>query len=486
MNFLRHRIPQPPEVPSSRFRRRRTTQPDDDFELIHGDEPPNLRTLAVEGRIPIIRRRREEANNVPDYGASISNYRSLYGWAPGSEEEQIQQGNEFLSGFDDHSWYSRSSEQYNDPVELGVRQSRQEESAQNLSSLTPYPFARSTNTTRAVDSIPPSESLLHSVRRGQRFSRSRPLQNYILDRERTGQETEERERTTPVLTQRPYRYLPNAARDPYRNLTHGDLRARVNAHRQIYSENPPSARLKEAIKYLERIRFSHSPEENFSSAVESGCIQPSDAPRKLDFILDTISIRPPTECSWLRPGSVFSGSQRAAHALGSQMLAHRLSDSNQASDPVIVNGSESGRISVSTTSGRRYWAANSGHPAGSSGKEENWPVRVTIHDVNFSNMTLAGTMEAYNIPDKTNLNKDAHIITFLEGEIIDFNTYTLETKSFRADVEIDSTYWRELQPFKGMTDEEMAKKLVTRKWVTEELVKGWILMRWKGSSWEHS
>lgn len=144
------------------------------------------------------------------------------------------------------------------------------------------------------------------------------------------------------------------------------------------------------------------------------------------------------------------------------------------------NNPNSNRVSVYTTNGRRY-LANNIYNLG-TGKDENWPVKVTIHNINTSEMTLSGTMEAYNIPDKTSPSHDAHIVTFLEGEIIDFNTHTLETKNFKADAEIDSTYWRELQPFKTLTDEEMTRNLVSRKWITEELSKGWILMRWKGTS----
>jgi len=88
-------------------------------------------------------------------------------------------------------------------------------------------------------------------------------------------------------------------------------------------------------------------------------------------------------------------------------------------------------------------------------------------------------MEAYNIPDKTSPTRDAHIVTFLEGEIVDFNIHTLETTSFKADTDIDSTYWRQLQPFRDLTDDEMIKNIVSKRWITEELTKGWILMRWK-------
>jgi hypothetical protein len=178
---------------------------------------------------------------------------------------------------------------------------------------------------------------------------------------------------------------------------------------------------------------------------------------------------------------VFSGSQKAAASGPGTLLPQRVSSPPQSSsnDPIIVNGSSenSGRINVYTTSGRRY-LANTVYGLGNS-RDENWPVRVTIHDINHDDMTLSGTMEAYNIPDKTSPSQDAHIVTFLEGEIIDFNKHTLETKNFKADAEIDSTYWRELHPFKNLTDEEMTRNLVSRKWITEELSKGWILMRWK-------
>lgn len=98
-------------------------------------------------------------------------------------------------------------------------------------------------------------------------------------------------------------------------------------------------------------------------------------------------------------------------------------------------------------------------------------------------MTLSGTMEAFNVPQKTHLNsppKESSITTFLEGEIIDFNRYTLETKSFPADPSVDSTYWRKLEPFKGLSDGECVRRLVSARWLREELRRGWVLMRWKG------
>ena len=96
-------------------------------------------------------------------------------------------------------------------------------------------------------------------------------------------------------------------------------------------------------------------------------------------------------------------------------------------------------------------------------------------------MTLSGTMEAFNVPDKSSPTHESSITTFLEGEIIDFNTYTLETKSFNADPRVDGTYWRKLPPFKELTDDEMVRNLVSKRWLREELGMKWILMRWKGT-----
>ena len=108
-------------------------------------------------------------------------------------------------------------------------------------------------------------------------------------------------------------------------------------------------------------------------------------------------------------------------------------------------------------------------------------MKVTIHSVDYDSMTLSGTMEAFNVPDKTSPTRESSISTFLEGEILDFKRYTLETKSFKANAHVDGTYWRELAPFRDLPEEELVKALVSKKWLTEELSQKWILMRWKGA-----
>ncbi|GFF24332.1 uncharacterized protein P8A3.13c [Aspergillus udagawae] len=475
--FLRSRVRSPHGSSSSSRQRRRRHQILSEFESdpMELDESTGVRMSVEISRHPIVRRTREEPTNMPNYEGRVSNIRSLYGWAPGSDEddeddlvyEPLQDPNSISS------WFGRLS----DRNTTSRRHIRRDATARSPLPLPVEPLESSRH--RMDDStVATAEALLQSVRRQPRLSRTRTLHNYLLDRERTSQDSEDgRERATQSPTSRAYRFIPTSRGESNQISTHGDMRARVNAHRQLHMDHPPSPRLKEIIRYLDRLRYSTSFEESLSSAAAGGFVQLDFSWDEDDFILDTTLIAPPPPCSWLRPGMVFKGSQMAA-CTPTSIFAHRGPTSHPATEPVIVNGSDNGRISVYTTTGRRYLANNNIHNFG-TGKDENWPVKVTIHNINYQEMTLSGTMEAYNIPDKTSPSHDAHIVTFLEGEIIDFNTHTLETKNFKADAETDSTYWRELQPFKNLTDDEMTRNLVSRKWITEELSKRWILMRWK-------
>ena len=75
--------------------------------------------------------------------------------------------------------------------------------------------------------------------------------------------------------------------------------------------------------------------------------------------------------------------------------------------------------------------------------------------------------------------RTSSITTYLEGEILDFNTHTLLTESFKSSASNDATYWRKLPPFQMLTDEDITQKLTSRRWFDEVLSKEWILMRWK-------
>lgn len=250
--------------------------------------------------------------------------------------------------------------------------------------------------------------------------------------------------------------------------------------RRRYPEEPAdcplavSRSLDEAIKYLERLRFCESLQDSLSSAKAVGFVR-GDLFANSDFILDTSTIEPPSESSWLKVGGILSGSQHAAccsslppHLPPSPSASHTLRPSYSASQSPGPTDSGRGSHASQTT----------GFP--NSDHDERWPVKVTIHSIDYGGMTLSGTMEAFNVPDKTSPTKESSITTFLEGDIIDFNIHTLETKSWDATLRVDGTYWRKLEPFKNLTDDEMVRALTSKKWFEEELSKKWILMRWKG------
>lgn len=174
---------------------------------------------------------------------------------------------------------------------------------------------------------------------------------------------------------------------------------------------------------------------------------------------------------------MLSGSQHAA--IGSNLPS---SNTNYYRLPNVSNLLHHAFPSSATpvTSGQITFDQGSRASHVNSEGDEKWPVKVTIHSIDYNSMTLAGTMEAFNVPDKSSPTHESSITTFLEGEIIDFNIHTLETKSFNANARVDGTYWRKLEPFKKLTDDEIVRALLSKKWLTEELSKKWILMRWKG------
>lgn len=264
-------------------------------------------------------------------------------------------------------------------------------------------------------------------------------------------------------------------------------RVTVDAHRRhMYAEpsstSPPTASrsLDDTIQYLERLRFCESLQESLSSAKAGGFGQ-NDLFANSDFMLDTSTIEPPPESSWLKIGGVLSGSQ---HAAGGPSLASYLPNANVANlhmPPLVRVSQQLPPNSTAQASGSTRTEQGPRAPHMISDGDEEWPVKVTIHSVDYNSMTLSGTMEAFNVPDKSSPTQESSITTFLEGEIIDFNTYTLETKTFKAGPRVDGTYWRKLEPFKKLTDNEIVRSLVSKKWFTEELLKNWILMRWKGT-----
>ncbi|KAA6407846.1 MAG: hypothetical protein FRX48_08197 [Lasallia pustulata] len=406
------------------------------------------------------------------------------GWAPGSlydEEAEPHHGLPSISQLSaefagvDHDRYLRGSRHMSNVLEHAsdlMSQSTavppagvgQISTSDALAGLTAHQISESSLRTTA---------LLQSVRRHARLS-TRSRSQWISDRERIGQENEDRERQSSARLYRPPNVIPFNSQHQ-QQVQQRELRNRVDGYRQCYLENPSgtphgaSRWLEEAIKYLERLRFCTSYQESLSSAAAGGFL-PDEffSHNQEDFILDTTTIDPPPESSWLKVGGVFSGSQHAAGG-PTKPLVHVYGH------PPPSRAQSSNRESTQTSRGT--WITNAA--SRTSEGDERWPVKVTIHSIDYSSMTLSGTMEAFNVPDKSSPSNESSITTFLEGEIVDFNTHTLETKSFKADARVDGTYWRKLEPFKRLTDDEIARNIVSREWLNEELAKSWILMRWK-------
>ena len=259
--------------------------------------------------------------------------------------------------------------------------------------------------------------------------------------------------------------------------------------------------IEEAIKYLERQRSCTTHAERIASAAMGGFIRGDwFNTQHEDFVLDTHFIDPPTETSWLRPGSVFSGSQHASNVpnpylnpYNSSSLSNHYTGTSNPPPPRDLAEFRVARLPSSSSSTLppsypRPYLSNLDHPSiPSSGAPETWPVKVTIHSVCYESMTLTGTMEAFDVPDKSSSyalsspskKVSTSITTFLTGEILDFNTHTLLTTSWNAKVAIDSTYWRKLGPFKNLSEKEIVAGLVSRKWMRENVYEKWVLMRWK-------
>lgn len=345
-----------------------------------------------------------------------------------------------------------------------------------------------------------STAILQNVRRHPRFSaRSREyLQRYNTDSDQTSRPSQHSDSHTRHMRQLTMRHEDNRRRDM---LSRADsYRRSYLDHRSSTSTPPVSPMLEQTVKYLSKIRHSNTIDDSLNHALDAGflakdylCIQYAD------FITNTAVIPPPVETSWLTPGAVLSGCQHATSVT-----------SAAAADPSGWNdlnrrAALAGLPSLAPPT--RPWLANSystprsrtsqlttDPTASQPAPQDRWPVRVTIHEVDWQSMSLSATMEAYNVPShphshqsilsasessQQQYTRTSSITTYLEGEILDFNTHTLLTESFKSSAANDATYWRKLPPFEHMSDEEVVRALTDKKWFGEVLNKEYVLMRWK-------
>ena len=434
----------------------------------------------------------------PTYADRISQQPSqgYLGWAPGSSDDDDE---ELITEF---RYRDEGSSQFYNEWSSRMRELRRAQSSRReLSQL----LDQVTHSQDELDSYlrASRDSIQNEQASAQARNHLPALPQYLLDRERAAIEDAENarrryqrnhDRATMILEQRRRQQLLSEVQQRASRVPNEDTRqAYENA---VASSVSVSKTLEETIKYLGRIRTCITQSEQVYAAHDAGLITQEYSHDWNDFMFHRSSINPPPVTSWFMPGGVLSGSQHAAGASCLQMPHN----SNRA-----VNGTDGSSSARRRARGARsdqeelFLSYSSPVPAGSSRNsqpystsappgsrprpnegEERWPVKVSIHSVDYSTMTLSGTMEAFNVPDKSSPTQESSITTFLEGEIIDFNIHTLETETFNANARVDAIYWRKLEPFKHFTEKEMIKSLVSKRWLNDEFSRKWILMRWKG------
>lgn len=215
---------------------------------------------------------------------------------------------------------------------------------------------------------------------------------------------------------------------------------------------------------------------------------PSDLPMHVN------SLPVPQYSSWLEPGMVWHGLQSTdrepvhiSASWASQVRRERqraLSRRTLARRREMVLGNfhqESEGFSGSLLDAERYlsdllqdsngrWGPSQlpslspSRPAQSPqpSESDHWPVKVTIHSVDFDTMTLTGTMSASHMPEKISTLPQSSaqpppattsMSSFFTGEIIDFRQQPLETEPAGRDysvggVDVDASYWARLGPFR--------------------------------------
>jgi hypothetical protein len=387
-----------------------------------------------------------------------------------------------------------------------------------------------THSSRFLSSAPSSQNesslrsaaILQAVRRHPRFSaRSR----YSMDRSGAVENDDlrprasEESRSTNTLP--PISSHISESHDPHHSSARPRMRRAIlqDPSCEPSSTTSSSEWLGQTISYLANLRSSNTYEDSLSHAVDAGFVTKEFFGEKhADFVLDINTLSPTFQTSLLAPGTILEGQQRANPEIANthNQLPRRL-EQDWRWNPNNDRRDHLPRLTLDDPTrhsppyvpphAQRAQRTSADKPSPS----DSWPVKVTIHAVDYERMTMAATMEAYDVPshppDLVNTiplapeithsstprqpssppirmprssdgSKKKSITTYLEGEILDFRTHTLLTESFPSSPENDSTYWRKLEPFRHFTDEELIRRLVSKDFINS-LSRDYILMRWK-------
>ena len=419
--------------------------------------------------------------------AQIQQLPGYRGWAPGVSDDDEDT---YVPGPRTHSHFTANDLSY---LPQSSRRRAEENSAghSRLPWINVDPQQHTTETvgtddierTVAAPALPESSlrttALLQSVRRNRHLSaRSQSrLQRYILDRERTGPDNDENRLQSANSR--------HGTSTDQRDEIYEALRER--AHPRTGLPHTPS--FKQALTYLENIRSGEYSPEYFQAMRKAGVLPSEYASSTGDLLTSPSDMHPPPRSSWLQVGCSFSGSQRAE---GGPPFYSRRAHSRNTHTPVTLSPLPIPNQPV--RSNRNYLGLRS-YPTGielpaltedrSLPHVDSWPVKVTILGVDEGNMTISGTMEAFDVPDRASPKQQSSITTFFEGEIVDFDNFSLETQIYHSEkeddpLEVDCKYWRRLGPFAYLSKDEVLAAMLSKKWHRDELANKWILMRWKG------
>ncbi|KAG0307788.1 hypothetical protein BGZ97_000285 [Linnemannia gamsii] len=126
-----------------------------------------------------------------------------------------------------------------------------------------------------------------------------------------------------------------------------------------------------------------------------------------------------------------------------------------------ITGTQSLKTMTSTLSGMR------------ARQVEEWNVKVSISAVDYYAGTVCGHMEAMDVP-----MSESNVVTFWEGEIIDFDNHTMWTRKWSAKDRTDLDHWRRLEAFRGMDEKHIIKGAENGRF-KGHVAQKYIFMRWK-------
>jgi len=420
-----------------------------------------------------------------------------------------------------------------------------------------------------------NRALLQRARQESSPSATERMLRYVMERERSGlSEEEERARGSGWFRPTPRTGNNRDDDDGYRDdwlvledAQDRDRRDRVDAFRRGYLAEHEQARLprlvapsipaaapsskaslflENALKYLSDLRSSKSYEDALATAIDNNlATKEFFADKHDDFVLDLDDVDQPAPSSWVQPGAIFEGHQHASGA-GMSLAHQRQVYPNTHIEQINPNFTSADHFSSMRTgfNASRPWLPHQIPPAPrlpisrtkpSDHAHDHWPVRVTIHEIDWDKMTLQGTMEAYDVPQHPTTTtgisssgttadsrpkagkKHAPITTYLEGHILDHRTHSFLTPSSSsakrhdsnptladsisfpsATAHLDAQNWLALPPFNTLCQQNndntastsaaadsLARLLLSRTQLSQ-LNDEYIFMRWKERCFVHT